>query len=480
MTKVKCISRRRLRSLCTAAFVCIACLPTLTQSAEVFRLPSPGQIADVVCAADPSQSYALLLPSAYSPTKRWPIIYFFDPGGRGQRPIDLYKDLADKYGFIFAGSNNSRNFSSDQSKSVNAIWLDTHQRLSLDEHRIYSSGFSGGARVAGAMAMGCPTCQIAGVMAHGAGYPTNQPPARGKLLYFFAVGDRDFNWPEVMKVRNEREDRGLPYRVRVYSGKHQWAPPDVMDEALQWMALKSMQSGDLAPDPAFIERVLQSTRAEADQAGRNRNALAQLAAYRTLVSDFAGLKDAAELAKSLSALKQSADLKAALKAEREQIDEQYSIERDISPKLRMYAEGSAVDPNVLRTEIVQAMGGLRSQAEHAKQESKRLVYSRALEDMWIEGIENGQQELEARRYDKAEACFELMTEVRKDPWIFVLLAEAQASTGNKKQAIRSLQQAVRLGLTDPTALESDTKLESLKDDSEFQKLVAGLKQGSKP
>jgi hypothetical protein len=100
--------------------------------------------------------------------------------------------------------------------------------------------------------------------------------------------------------------------------------------------------------------------------------------------------------------------------------------------------------------------------------------------MWVEGIENGQQELEARRYDKAEACFELMTQVRKSPWPLLLLAEAQASAGNTKQAIRSLQQAVRLGLNDPTALQSDTKLENLKDDSEFQKLVAGLKQGSRP
>ena len=31
-------------------------------------------------------------------------------------------------------------------------------------------------------------------------------------------------------------------------------------------------------------------------------------------------------------------------------------------------------------QIVQALGGLKDQASHAKNESKRLVYSRALED----------------------------------------------------------------------------------------------------
>src|SRR5215469_2103888 len=135
------------------------------QTEKPVYLPSPGQFVNVVCAADANQSYALYLPSGYTVTKRWPIIYFFDPGGRGRRPLDLYKDLAETYGFIFVGSNNSRNFSSNESEIVNAIWQDTHVRLSLDERRIYSSGFSGGARVAGAMALNCSSCEMAGVIA---------------------------------------------------------------------------------------------------------------------------------------------------------------------------------------------------------------------------------------------------------------------------------------------------------------------------
>ena len=42
-------------------------------------------------------------------TKKWPIIYFFDPHGVGNLPLILYKDLAEKYGFIIAGTYNSKN-----------------------------------------------------------------------------------------------------------------------------------------------------------------------------------------------------------------------------------------------------------------------------------------------------------------------------------------------------------------------------------
>ncbi len=217
-------------------------------------LPPAGQIVDVTCEGDAAQSYALYLPSAYSAAKRWPVIYFFDPGGVGRRPLELYKDLAEKYGIVMAGSNNSRNFSSDQSHILNAIWVDTHRRFAPDARLTYVSGFSGGARVAGLMALNCAQCQIAGVIAHGAGYPSNRGEAKDKLLYFFAVGDQDFNWPEVVTVRREREDKGLAYRVRVFSGRHQWAPGEVMEDAIEWMTLRAMQAGDRPQDAAFIDR----------------------------------------------------------------------------------------------------------------------------------------------------------------------------------------------------------------------------------
>lgn len=442
-------------------------------------LPAPGSIGDVQCASDSTQGYALYLPKAYTAAKPWPIIYFFDPGGRGRRPLDLYQEIAETYGFILAGSNNSRNFSSDQSKSVNAIWLDTHVRLAIDPKRVYASGFSGGARVAGAMALGCAQCQIAGVIANGAGYPTNRDGGSDKLLYFFAVGNQDFNWPEVMTVRREREVQGLSYRVRVFEGKHQWSPAPVMEDAVQWLMLRAMQNGSLPKDEGFIDKLFQQRKSEASEAEQRKDALAQSGAYRSLVSDFAGLRDTSDISKKFETLKQSDGLKSALKSERDQIEEQFALERDIAPKLRDYEQGSADDPNALRTQILQALGGLKDQAGHAKNESKRLVYSRALEDLWVEGIENGQQELEAKHFSKAEACFELMSQVNSEPWPSLLLARTHLAWGKKKQAVRDLQESVKRGYRDADAIESDSEFQTLKAEPDFQKLLADLRKSEK-
>ena len=451
-------------------------LPVVCQSEKEPLLPAAGQIGDVTCSDDPAQSYALFLPSTYTSAKRWPTIYFFDPGGRGHRPLELYKDVAEKFGFVMAGSNNSRNFSTDESRSVNAVWQDTHRRLALDEHLTYTSGFSGGARVAGSMALSCPQCQIAGVIAHGAGYPNTWNEAKDKLLYFFAVGNQDFNWPEVMMIRRQRGEKGLPYRLRAFAGSHQWAPAAIMEDAVEWLLLRAMKAGDRPADLAFVNRLFQARQAEAEDAEKRNDAIQELDAYRSLVSDFAGLKDVASFEKKLIALKNSRALRAALKSEQDQITDQSILEAEVSTKMRAYVTGTTDDLMMLGNDILQSMRRLSDDAERSKNETRRLVCRRALDGLWVEGIESGQQELASGHFEKAAASFELMSKVRGDPWPLLLLADTHAVAGNKKRAVQDLQEAVRHGLTDARVIESDDRLQVLKENPDFQKLVAGLRK----
>ena len=86
------------------------------------------------CLDDPSQSYALYLPSQYSPDRRWPIIYAFDPSAHGRISVELYQNVAEKYGYILVGSNNSQNGpEAPAMAATQAVWLDTHRRFSIDK-----------------------------------------------------------------------------------------------------------------------------------------------------------------------------------------------------------------------------------------------------------------------------------------------------------------------------------------------------------
>ena len=93
----------------------------------------------------------------------------------------------------------------------------------------------------------------------------------------------------------------------------------------------------------------------------------------------------------------------------------------------------------------------------------------------VEGIENGQQQFQAKHFDKAESCFDLMRQISDEPWPALLLAETRAAMGNKKQALKDLREAVRRGLKDAEVLESDKQLQVLNTEPDFQKLLAELK-----
>src|SRR5205085_3166364 len=88
-------------------------------AAQSNQLTTGTVIERVSCRADAGQSYALFLPSRYTPQQHWPIIYCFDPGARGRVPVERFKEAAEKYGVIVAGSNNSRDGSSDVAIAVN-------------------------------------------------------------------------------------------------------------------------------------------------------------------------------------------------------------------------------------------------------------------------------------------------------------------------------------------------------------------------
>ena len=466
-----------------AALLLTAAGAAQTPAAEFDALKSRGTVVpSLTCLADSSQSYALYLPSQYSPEKRWPVIYAFDPFAHGKTPVELYKNIAEKYGYIIAGSNNSQNGPAGPAMAAaQAVWQDTHRRLALDKDRVYTTGLSGGARFATSFTLYCYTCAIAGVIAHGAGYPLGTiKPANDHFLYYAAVGDADFNLPELLELRRKKEEQGAGYKVKIYSGQHQWAPPEVFEDAIEWLELKAMQAGTRKPDAEFIRRLFDRTRSEAAEAGKKGDALGQFHALRSLVSDFKGLEntDAAEFEKQLAALKSSKSLKEARKKEQHEIDQQRALTEITAGDIARLSTADPDEQIQIRRRIAASMADLRRQAGATGPDS--AVSARAFNQLWIQGIEQGQEELRLRHLVQAEVCFELMGEAAPDrPWPLIMLAEVRVKAGNKKAAIKALEDAVKHGLKNPAALTQSPELQPLASEPAFQKIVEGLNPAGK-
>jgi predicted esterase len=285
-------------------------------------LPPAGKITeDVKCSADPSQSYAVYVPSNYSPDRLWPVIMAFDPGARGRIPVERYQAAAEMYGYIVTGSNQSRNGSWAASEAaIKAISRDISERFAVDDRRVFTAGMSGGARVALAVALASP--RIAGVIASSAGFPDSKPRKTVPFAIFGTAGSEDFNY---MEMRQLDRDLKSPHRVRIFNGGHVWLSSDLAMEAVEWLELQAMKSGRLSKDPAKIDRIFAKRIASAAE-GSDKD---RYVALQEIAVDFEGLKDVNEQAARAAVLGREKRVKDALKQDRHEEDQEARLIGDI-------------------------------------------------------------------------------------------------------------------------------------------------------
>ena len=208
-------------------------------------------IETVTCKADPSQSYALYIPLRGS-QRPLPVIYFFDSHGVGALPLRKYKALADAYGFILVGSNNSRNGNDwpTTEKIWERLYEDTRGRLKMNTDRLYTCGFSGGAKVAGYVAI--QHSQIKGVIANGAGLPDGVSASDLPFSFTAVTGEGDMNMTELIAITGEFDKTRTRHRILFFPGIHEWAPEGTMRTAFAGLDLDAMAMGSMSRDAAEI------------------------------------------------------------------------------------------------------------------------------------------------------------------------------------------------------------------------------------
>ena len=280
-------------------------------------------VDDVKCEGDPTQSYALYVPSAYSHDKLWSLLIAFHPGARGRLMVEKYQAAAEQYGYIVAGSNTSRNGPwSISAAAVQAMSADLGRRFAIDAQRIYLTGMSGGARVAMQVALG-KSNNIAGVIASSAGYPDSQPRSSVPFAVFGTTGSEDFNYIEMRLL-----DRKLtsPHYLAVFNGGHTLPPDAVAIEAIEWMELQAMKSGRRTRDAALVERLFEKRQRAIAETTDAAELVHRLDA---LVADFKSLRDVTAETNRAKDLARQPDVKKALARERGTDDAEARLIGDI-------------------------------------------------------------------------------------------------------------------------------------------------------
>lgn len=465
-----------MRALLLSVLLPLAAVSATAQapSAPLSMPPIPlGQIVEkVVTQVDPGQSYALYVPTSYKPDRAWPILYAFDARSNGKLVAERFRAGAEKYGFLVASSNNSASDGPNipNLAAMRAMWSDTHSRFSIDDKRVYAAGFSGTVRFACNLALSAPG-SITGIIGAGAGFPFETKPTRDTPFVFFGtVGERDFNYYEVVDLDEQMTALGLPHRIELFPGAHEWMPEDVATRALGWMELQAMKKGLRAKDPALVESLWTSEMARA--ASFDPDPVEAQRFYAGLAADFDGLykpEAVAEVRKKAEVLAASDTYRKEKKVrqERNQKDKDY-----VARAPKALASG---DLSKALTDL--RIHELRKKAEstdHAEKMAARRLLNTVLvqTSYYLPQMYTGKGE-----HDRAVFVLSIAAEIVPDSAeVWYELAAANARKGSKKKALESLRKAVEKGWADLPRLEGEAAFAPLRQDKGYQEVVAEIRK----
>jgi dienelactone hydrolase len=450
--------------LSLVAAVCHACF------AQQF---APGQvIPSVATQADPTQTYALYLPSAYDAKHLWPAVFMFDPSAQGKRAVEAARAAAEQHGVILVASNVSKNGSMRVSMdSGQAMWNDATARFHIDAKRIYSAGFSGGARAATLFAKLCGHC-ISTVIASGAGYPVGAGPAKDDHFgIFLSAGDLDFNYKEQILLRDELDKIGVAHRSYFFHGPHQWTDTRGWNQAFDWIALREMMSGVLPKDDAKIKALLASFNAYAENLKAENDLVNALRIYDDNVRDFSGLTDVAAAIAARDAIRSDPTLAQQQKQEKSVFTDEIALEDDARRSFAaMQTNASGEQHDEALRDLRSRMASLRKKIDSIHDRDP-IVERRALTDLLVGSSEVAEQAMKKGQYDLALELYTAMIDFAKSaPGAHLGKACALAKMGKNKDALTEAKLAIDAGLP-RDSVRSAPELAGLIQKPEWQALL---------
>lgn len=196
----------------------------------------PGVISEpIVCENDAKWSYHLYLPKEFHDGRKWPVWFIMSPvGAESMDDLRRYIDGAEQLGCILALSVESRNDFHESELAVEAMIEDVFERLPVTSGLAFTTGFSGGSRIAYLTAE--RDQRIAGVLACGSGrgvYPKDEKfrPAkiRNNTYVYSLIGTNCCNRTGATKSHLEFPE---DYRLRFFPGGHVWADSEYLSQGM--------------------------------------------------------------------------------------------------------------------------------------------------------------------------------------------------------------------------------------------------------
>lgn len=417
----------------------ILCIQSCSGQSKPF--PVGKVIEKVTCLSDPAESYALYIP-AKGNTTALPVVYFFDPHGSGSLPLHKYKASADSLGFILIGSNTSKNGNDLQYSEE--LWRimsdDAMKRLNIDPQRIYTAGFSGGAKVAGYVALNHQ--EIKGVLAMGAGLPDGTPAGNYAFSFTAMAGEGDMNMTELVTINKAFDNTTTRHRIMLYPAKHEWAPAAIMHQALAALQFDAMFQKLIPVDKKLIDSYITNSKNRVETFRKEGHAIKAVEQCSLTVGVLKEITDVSWF------LKKGIDIAAGQEYKQQLLTQQRLLQTEQQTKalyMRQFEQG---DLNYWTKTIADL--NIHAKATTAE----GAMYQRLLAYLSLAFYSISNQQIRSNRNDVAQhfvELYKLADPTNSEAWYFSAILHARSN--QKEAAEADLIKAKSFGFDDMNRLQ---------------------------
>ncbi len=405
----------------------------------------------------------LYLPKGYTPDKTYPVIFFFDAHARGWLPIKKYHRLADSLKYILAASNDSQNGQSTAKRNeiIYAFMADVEHRFQVDSQRIYTAGFSGGARIAAGI--GLFNKSVAGIIGCAAGNPQTLKTGRTDLTMIEVVGNKDFNYLEMNLLEQKLESVHQPHQLLIFDGKHDWPPEKVMQQAFLFLETDAMRRKLIASNNSLIKQLQTRLNNERKAINPAKNPFERFESDKKIVAYLDRLLPVEPYRNEMKKLS-SLPLFQKEKASHQQL---FHLE-ERSQQILASALGSK-STTWWKKEIAQLYKGEKT----AKNDEAKLMNRRLLNYLSLMSYLYADANLKQGNPGGATKFLMIYQKVDPaNPEVYFLQAKQKAMLGaSSKEILNLLKKSVQMGFDAPGRVKNLAKAAAISNTADFQKIV---------
>ncbi|WP_297692402.1 hypothetical protein [uncultured Eudoraea sp.] len=276
----------------------------------------PGKVIDSIPVSNTAnETFALYLPTSFEPSNESPILFIFDPGGRGRIGVETFIEASESYGHILVCSNDSRNAPYERNFNIAANLFDhIFSRFTIDKNQMVLAGFSGGSRLAWAIALAAGN--LTGVIACGAGVSEASPAILQKQEFSYAgiCGNSDMNFGEMLDVKTYLTNKKISNTLFTFDGGHDWPPAAEINRAFEWLAIESHIKGKKVKTEEELQKSFRLTYEFAKKSEADADILKVAEHYERILSTYGSIYKLDTISSHLNLLKKESAYKRALKS----------------------------------------------------------------------------------------------------------------------------------------------------------------------